>query len=65
VREEVEPLEHHADLRPVSREVPFPRRHGLAAAPPRAERLTVELDRAAVDRLQERQQPQERALARA
>jgi hypothetical protein len=64
VREQVERLEHHADLRPDLADVIDIRRHQLAVPLHMGERLALDPDHAVVDRLQRHQHAQHGGLAR-
>ncbi|MCY1436768.1 hypothetical protein D9M71_529030 [compost metagenome] len=63
VREQVEALEHHADLAAHPAHVAFRRAHQLAVALQVGQRLAVDLDHPAVDALQGHQHAQQGGLA--
>ena len=65
VREQVEVLEHHADLAADAAEMPRVGRHQPAVLLDMRQRLAVDPDDAAVDRLQRHQHAQHGRLARA
>ncbi|MNF49393.1 hypothetical protein D3C84_306640 [compost metagenome] len=65
VREQVEALEHHADLAAHSADVAFRRTHQLAAALDMGQGFAIDLDHALVDGFQGHQRPQQGGFARA